>query len=78
MEKKVIKACDWCGHIHPYLIETSRAKHPVHIIEGGDWMTEDMDTEFDPCADLGVWGLNSKDYEWFKAHLEDVEVEIMG
>lgn len=74
--KKTIKVCDWYGHINPYLITTSRAKHPVHMIEGGDYLTEDMDTEFDPQSDMGVWGLNAKDYEWFKNHLQDVELEV--
>ena len=77
MKTKIIKACDWYGNIHPYLISTDRAKHPVHMIEGGDYITEDMDTEFNPAGDMGVYGLNSKDYEWFKNHLKDVEVEVM-
>lgn len=74
--KKIIKACDWYGHIYPYYIKTSRAKHPVHMIEGGDYITEDMETEFNPAGDMGVFGLNQKDYDWFKSHLEDVELEV--
>ena len=73
--KKVIKVCDWYGHIHPYMVSTSRAKHPVHVIEGGSYITEDM-TEYDPQSDLGIYGLNQKDYEWFKEHLEDFEIEV--
>lgn len=69
MSKKVIKVCDWYGNIHPYAIKTNRAKHPVHMIEGGSYLTEDM-TEYDPASDMGVWGLNARDYEWFKNHLE--------
>lgn len=71
--KMKIMACDWYGNIHPYMIQTSRAKHPVHMIEGGSYLTEDM-TEYDPKSDLGVWGLNKKDYEWFKNHLVEIEV----
>lgn len=73
--KKIIKVCDWYGNIHPYTIQTTRAKHPVHMIEGGSYLTEDM-TEYDPASDMGVWGLNAKDYEWFKSHLQDFEIEV--
>ena len=71
-KKKTIKVCNWYGHIHPYTITTSRAKHPVRMIEGGQYLTEDM-SETDPQSDMGVWGLNKKDYEWFKSHLEEIE-----
>lgn len=69
-----ILACDWYGHIYPYYIKTQRAKHPVHMIEGGKYITEDMEPT-DPTSDMGVWGLNAKDYEWFKANLKEVEVK---
>lgn len=75
MTKKIIQVCDWYGHIHPYTIISSRAKHPVHMIEGGSYLTEDM-TNYDPQSDMGVWGLNAKDYEWFKNHLENFEIEV--
>ena len=42
------------------------------MIEGGQYLTEDM-SETDPQSDMGVWGLNKKDYEWFKSHLEEIE-----
>lgn len=73
--KKTIKVCDWYGHIHPYFIKTTRAKHPVHMIEGGSYITEDM-TEYDPASDMGVFGLNAVDYEWFKNNLQDFEIEV--
>ena len=76
MKKKLVKVCDWCGHIYPYTVLTSRAHHPVHMIEGGDYITEDMDTNFNQAGDMGVFGLNQKDYEWFKAHLQEVEVDV--
>ena len=73
---KKILACDkWWDHIYPYDIKTARAKHPVHIIEGGSYITEDMETEFDPAGDMGVFGLNSRDYEWFKSNLKEIEIE---
>ena len=77
--KKTIKilACEWFGNIHPYTIQTSRAKHPVRMIEGGDLLTEDQSHEYDPQCDMGMWGLNQKDYEWFKSHLTEQEVIII-
>lgn len=72
-----VKAYKWDGHtIHPYTIQTSRAKHPVRMIEGGAYLTEDMETEFDPQSDMGIFGLNAKDYQTFKANLVEVEIEI--
>ena len=77
MTTKIIKGVDnWYGKIHPYLISTSRAKHPVHMIEGGSILTTDMITEFKQSGDMGVFGLNKKDYEWFKTHLTNIEVEV--
>ena len=76
MKTKKVLVCNWYGHIYPYYIQTSRAKHPVHMIEGGEYITEDMETRFDQRGDMGVFGLNAKDYEWFKNHLEEKEVEI--
>lgn len=73
--KKLVKVCDWYGKINPYTISTSRARHPVHMIEGGTYITEDM-SEFDPAGDMGVFGLNQKDYEWFKNHLIEIELEV--
>lgn len=76
MKKKLVKVCeDWYGNIYPYFVKTSRAKHPIHMIEGGDYLTEDM-SEFNPAGDMGVFGLNQKDYEWFKSHLVEVELEV--
>jgi hypothetical protein len=72
---KTMKVCDWYGNIHPYEIKTTRAKHPIHMIEGGQYITEDM-TETNPSSDMGVFGLNAKDYKWFKNHLQEVEIEI--
>lgn len=77
MKTKKIQVCDWYGHINPYTIQTTRAKHPVRMIEGGYYLTEDMDSEFNPQSEMGIWGLNARDYEWFKNNLIEVEVEIL-
>ncbi len=75
MENKKILVCDWYGHISPYSVKT-KGKHPVHMIEGGTYLTEE---DFDNgVGDMGWFYLNSRDYEYFKNHLEEKEVEIKG
>lgn len=61
--------------INPYTITSSRAKHPVRMIEGGMYLTEELDREYSVGGDMGIFGLNAKDYEIFKANLKEVEVE---
>lgn len=73
MTKKVL-VCDWYKHIHPYDVKTT-GKHPVHMIEGGNYLTED-ETIFNECSDMGWFFLNKRDYEWFKSHLVEVELEV--
>ena len=70
--KKKILVCDWYRHIHPYDVKTT-GKHPVHMIEGGQYLTEE-DFDNGP-GDMGWFWLNSRDYNYFKSHLEEKEVE---
>lgn len=75
IEKIVV--CDWGKvHIHPYAIVSSRAKHPVRMIEGGQYLTENMDVKVEPQGEMGVWGLNQKDYATFKKNLTEKEIKI--
>lgn len=75
MENKKVLVCDWYGHISPYSVKTT-GKHPVHMIEGGTYLTEE---DFDNGGgDMGWFYLNSRDYEYFKNHLEEKEVKIKG
>ena len=70
--RKVL-VCDWYGHIYPYDVKTT-GKHPIHMIEGGTYITED-DFDFG-SSDMGWFFLNQRDYNWFKNHLEEKDVEI--
>ena len=65
-----IKVCDWSGHIQPYYARTT-GKHPVHMIDGGSYLTEDA--RYSGDGDMGWFFLNAKDYAWFKANLKEVE-----
>ena len=49
--------------MHIYVVKTS-GKHPVHLIEGGDYITED-ERDFGN-ADMGWFWLNEKEYNYFK------------
>lgn len=57
--------------LHPYSVKT-KGKHPVHMIEGGDYLTED-ERNFGN-ADMGWFWLNTKEYEYFKAHLKEIDL----
>lgn len=60
--------------MHPYDVKTT-GKHPIHMIEGGKYLTED-EREFSPGGDMGWFFLNKKEYEYYKAHEVDIEVDI--
>lgn len=75
--KKTIKAAIFdTKKMHPYVVRT-RGKYPVHMIEGGMYLTED-DTIFDESSDMGWWHLNQKEYEYFKSQLIDVTLEVQS
>ena len=66
MTEEKIQVCDWYGHIYPYEVKTT-GKHPVHMIAGGEYLTESEENFGDD--DMGWFFLNTRDYEWFKNHL---------
>lgn len=74
MKVKVLVAKNRPGKYHPYQVKT-RGKHPIHIINGGDYLTEDMRV-FDECDDCGIWWLNQKEYDYFKSNLNEIELDI--
>ena len=74
MKVKVLATKYEAKKFHPYQVET-KGKHPIHIIEGGEYITEDMRV-FDECDDCGVWWLNQKEYEYFKNNLREIELEV--
>lgn len=73
--KKVLVAEFDVKKLHPYTVETT-GKHPVHMIEGGEYLTED-ESCFNPAGDMGWFFLNQKEYDYFKAHCTiEKELEI--
>lgn len=74
MKVKVLVAKNEEKKYHPYDVKT-RGKHPIHIIEGGEYITED-ERVFDECSDCGIRRLNQKEYNYFKSNLKEIELEI--
>ena len=58
--------------MHIYDVKTT-GSHPVHLIEGGDVITED-ERVFDAASDCGWFFLNTKDYEYFKSKCKEISV----
>lgn len=58
--------------MHPYVVKT-KGKHPVHIIEGGEYITED-ERVFDESSDLGWFWLNQKEYDYFKSQVKEYDI----
>lgn len=76
MKKVKMLVCDYEAlGLHPYIVLT-KSKHPVHMIEGGNYITED-ERPTNPASDMGYFGMNQRDYEIFKANLKEVEIEVM-
>ena len=72
MKTTIIGALFDSQKMHPYVVKT-KGKHPVHIIEGGDYITED-ERVFDESSDLGWFWLNQKEYDYFKSQCKEIEV----
>ena len=60
--------------MHVYDVKT-KGKHPVHMIEGGEYITED-ERHFDESGDMGWFFLNQAEYDYFKSQLKIYEVEL--
>ena len=60
--------------MHVYDVKT-RGKHPVHLIEGGSYITED-ERGFDPSGDMGWFWLNQREYEYFLSKCRNIEIEV--
>ena len=71
---KIIGAEFETTKMHIYTVKT-KGKHPVHIIEGGDIITED-ERVFEKCSDLGWWHLNTAEYKYFKSLCKEIELEV--
>lgn len=58
--------------MHVYDVKTT-GKHPVHLIEGGEYITEDnRDFGF---SDMGWYWLNQKEYDYFKSQCRKITIE---
>jgi len=60
--------------MHIYDVKTS-GKHPVHMIEGGQYLTED-ETIINQQGEMGWFWLNEKDYNYFKSLVKEVTFNI--
>ena len=62
--------------MHIYDVKTT-GKHPVHLIDGGNYITEDERSfETGCCDDMGWFFLNSKEYNYFKSQCREIEIEL--
>lgn len=73
MEKKVLVAEFERTKMHIYDCKTT-GKHPVHMIEGGSYLTE-SEEDFG-SGDMGWFFLNQKEYNYFKSQLKEVVINI--
>ncbi len=74
MKTTIIGADFEPNKMHPYDVKT-KGKHPVHLIEGGAYITED-DRQFDPCGDMGWFWLNQREYDYYQSKTREIEVEL--
>ena len=58
--------------MHIYDVKT-KGKHPVHLIEGGSYITED-ERQFDPSGDMGWFWLNQREYDYFKSKCKEITI----
>lgn len=72
---KILAAAFEPRKMHLYDVKTM-GKHPVHVIEGGGYLTE-VEEDFGD-GDCGWYWLNQKEYDYFKSQLKEVEIIIGG
>lgn len=68
---KIIAAVFEPSKMHIYDVKT-KGKHPVHLINGGEYITEDTREDFE--SDMGWFWLNKKEYDYFKSKCEEIDV----
>ena len=61
--------------MHIYDVKTF-GKHPVHLVEGGKYITEEEVSEdyYYTGADVGWFWLNQKEYDYFKSQCHQIEI----
>lgn len=73
-EVKIIGAKFDTKKMHIYDCKTI-GKHPVHLIEGGDIITED-DRILKESSDMGWFFLNEKEYQYFKSQCKEITIRL--
>jgi len=58
--------------MHIYDVKT-KGKHPVHLIDGGSYITED-DRDFG-TDDMGWFWLNQREYDYYKSQCREIVIE---
>ena len=71
--KTILAALFDTKKMHVYDCKTT-GKHPVHMIEGGSYLTESKE-DFG-SGDMGWFFLNQKEYDYFKSQLREIEIEV--
>lgn len=59
---------------HIYDCRTT-GKHPVHLIEGGKYITEDK-RYFGDRGDMGWFFLNQREYDLLKSNMKEMTIEV--
>ena len=57
--------------MHIYDVIT-KGKHPVRLIEGGDYITEYEGDDIDPRGDMYWYNINQKEYDYYRSQLKEV------
>lgn len=60
--------------MHTYDVKT-HGKHPVHVVEGGAYITED-ERIWDEASDCGWFWLNEKEYQYFKSQCKEIKIAL--
>lgn len=69
---KIIAAVFEPNKMHVYDVKTT-GRHPVHMIEGGEYLTED-ERQFEESGDMGWFYLNQKEYDYFKSQCREIDI----
>ena len=71
--KKIMAAKFDPKKMHIYDVKT-KGKHPVRLIEGGDYITEYDGEDIDPGGDMYWFYLNQKEYDYYRSQLKEVNL----
>lgn len=71
--KKIMAAKFDPKKMHIYDVKT-KGKHPVRLIEGGDYITEYDGEDIDPRGDMYWFYLNQKEYDYYRSQLKEVNL----